>query len=360
MSPASGRYTHALVVTDWQSVDPASSSRTAYPALHALPLGASPGSDFAPANSGPVHFKPTGRAFGSAVDSSARTAMFWYDRLITPFSATGSTPLYLSAKGAAERGRWTNTRVTLNPVLRDSRTFSGAALPTSFTDLGTLQTGNTDISTPVTVTTGLRGQQWVRFRVSSAVSDALGNTFDVFTTPGTATSLDSSMVLFRESGEGLIPVAAGSAVQGFTGAAGLSFGSATTGLFGRGYGIPGGQAFFAGQGGDITFSALHFEPPGWVGNRPGEATLSPAQTYWLAISNDAAAITTNPDPVTVFLGADASSVDWAGSLTYDLANPTRGVNTTLFIKSVPGVGGWTVLALGAAVTVRRRRRPQPV
>ncbi|MDX2130991.1 MAG: hypothetical protein SFY69_02930 [Planctomycetota bacterium] len=365
-----GSYTAYLVATDWTSAGAGGdNSGQAGFALHTGPLAANPGSNgTGPSGSGSIIAYRTMDAVGAVNTATDRTQMFWFGTMGVPqtqatYTASGNDPLYLSWRTNAAvpgNGGVRNTRVTLNPRVTDTRTFVGRPAPTTFTDLGTLNTGAVSIDLPVSVSQGLGGERWARFSLTGDVSNALANTFDIFTTTNAGNgSINTGLILWRETSVGLIPVAStnplGAGPPGV--AKGLTFGSADAAAYGRPYGATFNPGYFDGRGGEAWVSRPWQVPPGFVGGTPGVApagvaTLSAAQTYWLTIGSVSWGSSAG---ASIALDPDAAGVTMSGQEIYSLGVSTRSLNTTIFFRSVPAPGPVAILAMCSVLILRRRR-----
>jgi hypothetical protein len=365
----SGTYSTYLIATDWSTVGSGSdtSTQTRF-ALHTGALAANPGSNVTgPSGSGSIVAYRQYNAVGALNTQTDRTRMFWYGRVGQPqvrqtYTPSGTDPLYLSWQtGVAVPGNGgvSNTRVTLNPRVTDTRTFVGRPAPTSFIDLGTLNTGDVSIDLPVSGSSGLGGERWARFSLTGDVSNALSNTFDVFTRTNVGRGV-GGLILWRETAAGLIPVSSTSTLDtGPNGiATGLTFGSANTSAFGRPYGANFNPTYFDGRGGEGWVLEPWLEPPGFVGGTPGAApaglaSLSAGQTYWLTIGP---VVWTSNNGTTITLDPDGAGVTVGGNVIYSSGVSTRSFGSTVFIRSVPAPSALALLGI-AAVSSRRRDRP---
>ncbi|HMP16686.1 MAG TPA: hypothetical protein PKD72_06675 [Gemmatales bacterium] len=336
-----GTYNSYLVITDWGPSTVANDqwSNEARASLHGSALGALPGTAAAgPAGSGTIHMATPVAAFGSANNINAVTNMFWFGDFSTNFVSTGSNDLYLSHRqtfGATGDVTWQNLRVVLNPNVTNARTVNGIPAPTNFTDLGTLQVNNTNLSFAVDNTaTGADGFSWFRFQVSQNVNTS--NAFDIFTTPGATGSLDTRLTLFRNSGTGLIPVASTDDMTA-TLQAGLTFGSGDPTDFGRPTYDSISPGWFNGRGGTLALPNL--TGLGYFSASPGLATLSDSLEYFLAVSHFSNTAPTAPlTGGGTFLDADELGVTLTGTVNIGLNNPTVAMgegNVTLNFVSVP-------------------------
>lgn len=358
-----GGYTRYLVVTDWTNVGGGSQSSAGLRfALHGGPLSSNPGMDSAgPAQSGPIHTFNPNPANGATALQSQVSNLWWQGNISVAAPIAGGQPVRLSfqCNQPGSNGRVSNTVVTLNPRIDDQRTFRGQVVPTpdlvpqTFTDLGTLRVGDVNLSLPVSAALGSQGTRWYRFQVDRTLSAGEASTFDLFTTAGNTSLLDSQLIMFRETGAGLIPAASSDQIDlSFSRAAGLSFGSASPTLFGRGYGLPGAAGYFAGQGGNETLLATAAPREGFFANQAGGASLSAGQTYWLAVGHGS--LTLSGTLATQSLGADRRSIVWSDEVVYGLSGPTSFLETSLEIRSVPGPGGFAIGLLGLWSARRRR------
>ncbi len=364
--PVAGGYTRYLVVTDWTSVGGGLQNSTHLRmSLHGGALGPAPGSDSGgPLNSGPRHSFNVNAASGATTAAQSQVANLWWQGNVSVAAPiAGGQPVRLSfqANQSGSNGRVSNTVVTLNPRIDDQRTFRGQVVPTpdllpqTFTDLGTLAVGNVNLSLPVSAALGSQGTRWYKFQVDRTLSAGEASTFDLFTTAGSTSLLDSKLIMFRETATGLIPAASSDQIDlSFSRAAGLSFGSANPALFGRGYGLPGAAGYFVGQGGNVTLLATAAPREGFFANQAGGASLSAGQTYWLAVGHGS--LTLSGMLPTQSLGADRRSIVWGGEVVYGLSGPVSFLETRLEIRSVPGpaLGGVAACVVGALGARRRR------
>ncbi|MFM9025444.1 MAG: hypothetical protein ACKON7_08915, partial [Planctomycetaceae bacterium] len=285
----SGTYSSYLIVTDWSTAAGDQWSSEAQAALHTAPLAAAPGDSYSgPVNSGTVTMVTFDSASGSIGDTDPRTNMFWTGALDQPFVANGVAPLYLSTRQTYAGSTtdnvatWTNLRVVLDPVVTNTTITTGAALPTAWTDLGTLPVGATSLSLAVSNTaTGAAGISWYRFRVDSAVDSS--NAFDFYTSPGPQGSTDTRLSLFRDSPAGLLPVASTDDIdQQFQ--SGLTFGSADASQFQRPAYPATELGWFDGRGGTMELFG-YGAADGYYAGVPGQAALSAGDLYYLAVSD---------------------------------------------------------------------------
>lgn len=361
-APLNGGYTRYLIVTDWfgSGIQNSTNLRVA---LHGGPLGPNPGGEFSgPAGSGPRHATPSTQALGSTAVQSEVNNLWWRGNIAANAPIGGGNPVYLSvlSNQPGSNGRIRNTVVTLNPRIDDRRTFRGQVvpapdlLPQTFTDLGTLSVSGTELSRPVSASTGPGGIRWFKFAVDRAVNPTDRTAFDLFTTGGTSNALDSQLVLFRQTSAGLLPVSSSDDVNGTQNrAAALSFGSPESTLFGRGYGLNGAGTYFRGQGGNEALGDEAALPMGYFANQPGSASLAPTETYWLAVAHGSLVL--SGTTITQSLGEDRRSIVWSGEVVYGLGGPTSGLETTLNIRAVPGPSTAAGLALLLGLANRRRR-----
>ncbi|HMP02708.1 MAG TPA: PEP-CTERM sorting domain-containing protein [Gemmatales bacterium] len=360
-----GTYSSYLIITNWGPSTALNDqwSNEARASLHGSPLDAAPGTGTGgPANSGTIHIATPGAATGSASNINAVTNMFWFGSLSSPFVSTGANNLFLSHRqtfNSAGDVTWQNMRVVLDPNVTNNRTVNGIAAPAAFTDLGTLQVGNTNLTFAVdNPNTGAAGFNWYRFQVDANVDASTA--FDIFTTPGATGTLDTRLTLFRNSATGLIPVASTDDMSG-TLHAGLTFGSSDDTAFLRDTYDAISPGWFNGRGG--TLALVNLNGLGYFSGVPGAATLSDSLEYFLAVSHFSGTAPTAPlTGGGTLLDLDELGVTLTGTVNIGLGNPGTAMgdgNVTLNFRSIPEPTSLALLAAamsGGAFFVRRRRQ----
>lgn len=246
---------------------------------------------------------------------------------------------------------WNNTRVVLDPIINDNRTRAGLAVPTSFTNLGTLTVGQTSLN----LNTGpASARVWYRFSVNADVTNVAQNAFDIFTA-GT-TGFDPRITLFRQTSSGLLPVADTDESHPGSRNAALSFGSGDATSNGRfTYPASAPSGFFVGQGGNVA-APTGYES-GYYANTLGAASLRAGETYWLGVQYWGSQITSSLANESVSLGLDGISANFSGN--YNLSwteipnNPVA--NMAISFRSIPSPGVLAIVVVGGVWSSRRRR-----
>jgi hypothetical protein len=328
-------------------------SNEARVSLHGSALGATPGTSSAgPAGSGTIHFA-SGSATGSAGNINPVANMYWTGTLGSSFVSTGANDLYLSHRqtfsATTPVNGLSNIRVVLNPNITSGTVLgTGVAVPSTYTDLGTLVVGATSLDIAASNSnTGAAGFNWYRFQVDSNVN-SLSNVFDMYTQGAS----DTRLTLFRNvPGQGLFAVASTDDIPSSGFQAGLTFGSSNTTQDTRPY-LFTGSTFFNGQGGNTTLAAL--SPFGYFANTAGAATLSAGTEYFVALSqfSGSAPFTTTVSGITI----SPTSVNIGSTINMGLGNPTVALGSTTFsIRSVPEPSALILVALAGIAGYRRRR-----
>ncbi len=331
-----------LITTNWSANAGSPYSNEARFALNSDPSG-----------SGTSYRGPGAFGSGTANNSSA-TTLFSYGTLAAPVSAGAPVALRYNQTFAGSSATWSNTRVVLNPTINDNATRSGLSVPATFTDLGTLAVGSTNLSINAANTaSGAAGRNWYRFAVSGNVTNSIGNALDIF--GGNAG--DSGLVVFRQTASGLIPIAEGDDIAGAANrGAGVSFGSSdATSNFRATYAPAGNATYFQGQGGDR--GAVSGYDAGFFSGTPGAASLLAGETYFIGFSNYSPYLTSTLTGGGASLGADGTSVNVTGAYGLAWGNPTAALGSaaTLEIRSVPTPGAMALMGLGGLLVARRRR-----
>lgn len=331
-----------LISTNWSAISGSPYSSEARVGLNGDPSGTG------------TTYLPSG-AFANGVAENGTSSTIWsYGTLSSPIAAGAPLALRYNQSFAGSNALWANTRVVLNPTINDTATRAGLAAPTTFTDLGTLSIGTTNLSvaSPNT-TTGATGRNWYRFSVSSNVSSTLGNALDIFA----SNAGDSGLVIFRQTANGLIPIAEGDDIAAAANRSpGVSFGSADPTSNGRaGYAPVGNATYFRGQGGDRGPVAGYQN--GFFSGAAGTATLLTGETYFIGLSNYSPYLTSTLTGGAATLGVDGISVNVTGAYALNWGNPTASLGSaaTLEIRSVPTPGAAALLGLGGLAIARRRR-----
>ncbi|MBX3386980.1 MAG: PEP-CTERM sorting domain-containing protein [Phycisphaeraceae bacterium] len=362
-----GSYTSALVITNWDGSTAAANqwSSEARASLHGAALSGTPGTgSLGPSGSGTVHYNAPGAAVGSAGNINAVNNIFWFGNMGTAFNSDGTNDLYLSHRqtfNGVPAVTWSNMRVVLNPTVTNGRTLgTGVTAPGTFSDLGTLAVGNTNLTLPVNNTsTGAAGISWFRFQVNSNVDAS--SAFDIFSSDGpNGVNFDTRVSLFRNTGSGLFPVASTDDMNGATNRhGGVTFGSSDPTALGRDMYEPAtAPGFLNGRGGTLTLAAM--DGFGYFANTPGAGTLSAGTEYFLAVSH----WSTTAPTATLVGGGTALNMDELGVTLTGTVNAGIGAgsatalgtdNVLINFRSIPTPGAMALLGLGGLVAARRRR-----
>lgn len=340
---ASGVANTFLVTTSWSPAAGGPYSSEARFSLNSDPNGSG------------ISYLPT-RAFSVGTAGNENSTTIWsYGTLNSPVTSGASIALRYNQSFGGSSATWADTRVVLNPTINDTASRIGLAVPATFTDLGTLSVGSTNRSINAgNAASGAAGRNWYRFSVSSNVSSARGNALDIFGT----NSGDSSIVIFRQTAAGLLPIAEGDDIAGSANRnAGVSFGSADPTSNGRsGYSVVGNPGYFQGQGGD-RIALAGFEN-GFFSGENGGASLLAGETYFIGFSRYSPYITSSLAGGSATLGLDGISVNVSGTYSLAWGNPTSalGAGATLEVRSVPSPGATALVALGGLALSRRRRK----
>jgi hypothetical protein len=347
-----GSYSTYLVMLDWFNIAPGNGwSNEARSTLSSTPANANTlttPSYADPANV--VYGNNLTAPIGSVASIADRANIYWTGNLANPYA--GGTDFHLNFRQSfnSTNMNWENVRVVLDPIINTTTDRNHFAVPTAFTDLGTQSVGGTNLSVNVPAGAGA----WFRFGVDANVNNAAGNAFDMFTSGG----VDTRMHVFRESANGLVPIATtddigafGGSPTNFNGAA--SFGSDDADSNGRDtYGVSGvgGPFDFDGRGGrDLPANIPSLT------NTPGAGSLDVGESYWVWVGFWSGTA----------LGVSQSNiVSQSGAVTFDITNKfTENFNDvgsqhagfTLELRSIPTPGAFALLGLGGLVATRRRR-----
>ncbi|MFZ4576263.1 MAG: hypothetical protein ACOYN0_17905, partial [Phycisphaerales bacterium] len=295
-----------LIATDWSAIAGNPFSNEARFALNGDPSG-----------SGTVYRGTSSFANGAGANANTST-LFSFGTLSAPVPAGAPVALRYNQTFTGSSASWANTRVVLNPTINDNATRAGLGVPTNFTDLGTFAIGATSLSVNAANTTiGATGRNWYRFSVNTNVSSSLGNALDIFGN----NAGDSGLVVFRQTANGLIPVAEGDDIAGAANRnAGVSFGSAdATSNHRTTYAPVGNATYFRGQGGDR--GAVNGYQNGFYSGVAGAATLLAGETYFIGYSNFSPYLAGTLTGGGASLGLDGTSVNVTGAYALNWGNP---------------------------------------
>ncbi len=347
-----GTYTSYLVVTDWFSVGGTYqySSEATYALSSLGGAGTTGSSGTAPTGAGTIYRNNGSVAATGSLSSgsSARTNMYWTGNLTTNFVSTGAESLFLNfgqrfASGV-NNARWQNVRVILNPSNNVVTNNVGIAAPSSFVDLGNITPGSSITGAPNYFNTGITGStaagtpvQWYRFNLQTAISSANALDIDTFGTGAPPTGVDTRLILWQQTANGLVPVGNNDDISGglYNNASFLSYGNSST-SFGssglasenRGYGNP---FNYAGTAGAALAVGDYFISVGYYTNNSSSSSSTSA----------------------VFTGTGINSVTTT-TWSMSTAGTTYG-DYILNIRAIPTPGTAGLMGLGMLAAARRRR-----
>jgi hypothetical protein len=387
-----GNYRRYLVVTEWGNSntvgDQWSSEARVFLGLGAANTG---GAGSAPTN--PVasqrittSYAAATSSLGSGSDGNTNTNRFqaWTGTMLGTGTGIGNfaapTRVFVGAgqlftnPATEANARWNNVRVIFNyntfstvagAAVTNTVPFAPLAIPSTFTDLGTLgSVGRTSYTWSTTTSAPLA---WFRFQLGSSLSSIPGGLLDMDTAAVTGqTQGDTALTLFRVGSSGglelLGPVSqyvrsASTTAPGIRFADDdsgpgnsslLTFGdsnpAAIVGSTARAYGISGGDSsvVFNGRNGDLA---------------AGEYFV--AATYWQTSVGTASSTTTTGGAFTDITGLGDYRLSNGNSVTtiteFFGVSPTALAGQTFSLAFVPTPGAAALLGLGGLLAARRRR-----